>query len=189
MPLWQLFQYSVRVWPKKNKNLSFFWWKNLWKILCSPQTLELACGFRSWTYWKWLCAMNDYGLMRRESDSNKAPQDNQTDWLAGGARHFLSLKRYFLHFHFNHQQPPGRHQAHSLGGRSQAPSLPTAVSIARCSLTPLSCYSLSHLWGTMQSLHAAQSPSFPSSISNLSISAVLPPSPSANTSLSFSTRR
>lgn len=51
--------------------------------------------------------MNDYGLMRTESDSNKAPQDEQADWLAGRARHFLPLKHYFLNFHFNQQQPPG----------------------------------------------------------------------------------
>lgn len=47
--------------------------------------------------------MNDYGLMRTESDSDKAPQDEQTDWLAGRARYFLPLKHYFLNFHFNHR--------------------------------------------------------------------------------------
>lgn len=32
------------------------------------------------TRWKWLCAVNDYRLMRTESDSNKAPQmSRQTD--------------------------------------------------------------------------------------------------------------
>lgn len=83
--------------------------------------------------------MNDYGLMWTESDTNKAPQDEQTDWLAGRARHFLPLKHYFLNFHFNHWQPHGMHPAWSMGGRSQAPSLPTVVSIEQPSLMPRCC--------------------------------------------------
>lgn len=44
--------------------------------------------------------MNDYGLIRRESDSNKAPQDEQTDWLAGRARHFLPSEALLPEFPF-----------------------------------------------------------------------------------------
>ena len=155
--------------------------------------------------------MNDYGLMRAESDSNKAPQDEQTDWLAGRARHFLPLKHYFLNFHFNHRQPPGRHPAWSLGGRRQAPSLPTVVSIEQRSLTSLRCAPSAaarcHTCEELYRLHsAAHSPS--SSILHLPISPppppfynhpnslhkpsprhAPPPPPFANTSLSLSTMR
>lgn len=97
--------------------------------------------------------------MRAESDSNKAPQDEQTDWLAGRARHFLPLKHYFLNFHFNHRQPPGRHPAWSLGGRRQAPSLPTVVSIEQRSLTSLRCApfaaALFHTCEKLYRLHGA----------------------------------
>lgn len=124
--------------------------------------------------------------MRAESDSNKAPQDEQTDWLAGRARHFLPLKHYFLNFHFNHRQPPGRPPAWSLGGRRQAPSLPTVVSIEQRSLTSLRCApsaaALFHTCEKLYRLHsAAHSPS--SSILHLPISLSCTPPPPPPTSL------
>lgn len=111
-----------------------FSWLDIYK------TLRMKAG-------EWGCATNDYRVMRTESDSNNGGMNRQTDWQSDET--FPPLKQSFLNFHFNHWHTPRRHQAQSFSGRSQAPCLPTAVSIR--------CYSLSHLRGGAPDLHAAQS--------------------------------